>query len=346
MKKPTLTLILFLFASSLFSQSIAELYKKVNPSVVTILTESKVLGEEYQTATDEGIGSGVLISDVGEILTASHVVNDAEKITVRFLNGEEIPAKVLRSAPMPDLALIKLSWMPKAYAIAKLGDSEKVVVGEKVLIVGAPYGLEHSLSVGYISGRKEQKVKTSGFILNEFFQTDASINQGNSGGPMFDLNGEVIGISSYIITESGGFQGLGFAATVNLAKKVVIDANRRWTGINGYFLDEKTAWMLNAPIRGGLLVESVVRFSPAYFAGIKGGFQKIILGGEDMILGGDIIISVNDFALTGETFEQINKLTSESIDGKRDGLLNQKTFTLKVLRGGKIEELTLNFTEE
>lgn len=345
MKKPVITIFLNLFLFTVHSQSIAELYKRVNPSVVTILTESKVLKEDHEMATDEGIGSGVIISGDGEILTAAHVVNDAEKITVRFFNGEEIPAKVIRSAPMADLALIVLSWMPKKYTVAQLGDSDKVSVGEQIIIVGAPYGLEHSLSVGHISGRKEQKTRTSGFTLNEFFQTDASINQGNSGGPMFNLKGEVIGISSYIITESGGFQGLGFAATTNLAKKVVVDGNRRWTGINGFFLDDKTAWILNVPIRGGLLVESVVRFSPAYYAGLKGGFEKTVLDRQDIILGGDVIVSVNGLPLTRKAFEQLNQVISQTTEEAHGRFLNQKSFKLKILRGGKIEELTLEFKE-
>ncbi|MDD7886932.1 S1C family serine protease [Flavivirga sp. 57AJ16] len=345
MKKPIILIFLNLIAFNLYSQNIAELYKKVDASVVTILTESKVLKEDHQMANDQGIGSGVLISGGGEILTAAHVVNDAEKITVRFLNGEEIPAKVIRSAPMPDLALIKLIWMPKEYTIASLGNSDETVIGEQVIVVGAPYGFEHSLSVGYISGKKDQKVRTSGFILNEFFQTDASINQGNSGGPMFNLKGEVIGISSYIISESGGFQGIGFAATVNLAKKVVVDVNRRWTGINGYFLDEKAAWILNVPINGGLLVESVVQFSPAYYAGLKEGFEKVIVGGQDMIVGGDIIISVNDFPLTVKAFKQLSEVSSETLNSKQESFFNQKLFKLQVLRGGKIKELTLKFKE-
>jgi len=322
------------------AQNISTLYKEVNQSVVTILTETKVLKEGHQVSTDEGIGSGVLISEEGEILTAAHVVNNAEKITVKFLNGEEILAKVIRSAPVADIALIKLSWMPKEFKVAEVGDSDEVSVGQQIIVVGAPYGLEHSLSVGYISGRKEQKGRTSGFTINEFFQTDASINQGNSGGPMFNLNGEVIGISSYIITESGGFQGLGFAATSNLAKKLVIDGNRRWTGINGYFLSKGMAWILNVPFNGGLLVESVVRFSPADFAGLRGGITKANIEGNDVILGGDIILSVNDIPLTQETAERLNGASDQDNEW-----FNQKTYKLKVLRGGNVEEITLEFKD-
>lgn len=324
------------------AQSMAELYKKVNPAVVTVLTESKVITEDHQMATDDGIGSGVLISDTGEILTAAHIVNDAEKIKVKFANGEEIPAKTIKSAPIPDLALIKLSWMPKQYKVAAIGDSDRVSIGDQIIILGAPYGLENSLSVGHISGKKTRQVRTSGFVLSEFFQTDASINQGNSGGPMFNMNGEVIGISSYIITESGGFQGLGFAATSNLAKKLVIDGKRRWTGINGYLLNARQAGLLNVPIEGGLLVESVVNFSPAYYAGLQGGEERISLDGDRLIIGGDIILAINDFSLTRRAFGELQELFQEiSI---RDAQ-QQNSFTLKILRGGKVETLDFKFKE-
>ena len=323
------------------AQEIASLYKQVNKAVVTIITESKFLNDNQQLVSDESIGSGVLISEQGEILTAAHVVDNAENITVKFINGEEIRAKVVKSAPIADVALLKLYWMPKEYEVARIGNSDHVSVGEQIVILGAPYGIEHSLSVGYISGKRKQKTRTSGFVINEHFQTDAAINQGNSGGPMFNLQGEVIGISSYIITESGGFQGLGFAATSNLAKKLVIDGNRRWTGISGFILDEKLAWILNVPINGGILVESVVRFSPADFAGIKGGFENLDINGERLIAGGDIILSVNGFALTKASFE---KLDSDSLN--TSNFFNQNTFVLKIWRGGKVEEVKINFKEQ
>ncbi|WP_308992708.1 trypsin-like peptidase domain-containing protein [Mariniflexile litorale] len=322
------------------AQEIASLYKQVNKSVVTIVTEFKTLNDNHQLISDESIGSGVMISNKGEILTAAHVVNNAETITVKFLDGEEILAKVIKSAPVADIALLKLSWMPKTYEIAKIGDSDNVSVGEQIVVLGAPYGIEHSLSVGYISGKRKQEARTSGFVLNEYFQTDASINKGNSGGPMFNLQGEVIGISSYIITESGGFQGLGFAATSNLAKKLVIDGNRRWTGINGFILDEKLAWMLNVPINGGILVESVVRFSPADFAGVKGGFENIDIEGERLIAGGDIILSVNGFPLTKASFENLD---SDRLN--KSNFFNQNIFVLKIWRGGKVEEVKIKFKD-
>lgn len=322
------------------AQEITSLCKQVNKSVVTITTESKLLNDNQQLVNDESIGSGVLISNDGEILTAAHVVNKADNIIVKFLNGEEIRAKVIKSAPVADLALLKLYWMPKEYEVARIGNSDNVSVGEQIVVLGAPYGIEHSLSVGYISGRHKQKTRTSGFVINEHFQTDASINQGNSGGPMFNLQGEVIGISSYIITESGGFQGLGFAATSNLAKKLVIDGNRRWTGISGFILDEKLAWILNVPINGGILVESVVKFSPADFAGIKGGFGNIDIDGERLIAGGDIILSVNGFPLTKESLENLDR---DSLN--KSNFFEQNIFVLKIWRGGKVEEVKIKFKD-
>ena len=338
MKKYLTLIVLALLSSNAIAQNISNIYNKVNASVVTILTESKNIQMNFETTTESGLGSGVLISKEGEILTAAHVVNNAEKITVKFTTGEEIPAKVVRSISIADIALIKLSWMPDEFTVAKIGDSEKTNIGEKIMIIGAPYGLGNSLSVGYISGKHTNQKRTSGFALNEYFQTDASINHGNSGGPMFNLNAEVIGISSYIISESGGFQGLGFVVTSNLAKKLVIDGHTKWTGINGYLIDKVTAWILNVPLNGGLLVESVVQFSPAYFAGIKGGFQKVNLNGKDVILGGDIILEVNDIPLTQEVFEQL----SGTIEDKNN-FLTKNNYKLKILRGGKIEEVKINF---
>ena len=332
MQKITLILSLILTLLPTYrvlGQEIANLYKNVKPSVVTILTQSRSLNNNYQTTIDSGLGSGVLISNSGEILTAAHVVNNAETIEVKFLNGDIIPAKVVRSAPTADIAIIKISLMPKTYKVANLGDSDTVAIGEKIIVVGAPFGLEHSLSVGYISQKAEKKNQTSGFVINEYFQTDASINQGNSGGPMFNLNGNIIGISSYIITKSGGFEGLGFAVTSNLAQQLVVDGNRKWTGIQGYLLDERTAAMLNVPGSAGILIESVVKYSPADMAGLKGGFQNIMINNETIIAGGDIILSINGFPISK---------TLKDLD-----FLNTNTYELEILRKGKIEAITIQF---
>lgn len=144
---------------SVLGQEIADLYKSVKPAVVAILTQSKSLNSNYQTAIDSGLGSGVLISNSGDILTAAHVVSNAETMEVKFLNGDIIPAKVVRSAPTADIATIKVSWMPKDYKVVNLGNSDTVAIGENIIVVGAPFGLKHSLFVGYIGQNHRKKIK-------------------------------------------------------------------------------------------------------------------------------------------------------------------------------------------
>ena len=205
------------------AQDLSELYKKVLPSVVKIYTKENINYPSIgYVATSGGLGSGVLIDEEGIILTASHVVQMANSIIVEFDNGEQVPANVISSVTAADVALLKLAWKVKNPVI-KLGDSDKMDVGNEIMMVGAPFGLDFSMSMGYISGRRVMKKFTNGTKFIEFFQTDAAINPGNSGGPMFNMKGEVIGIASYILSKSGGFEGLGFAATSNICQTLLLD---------------------------------------------------------------------------------------------------------------------------
>ncbi len=180
---------------------------------------------------------------------------------------------------------------------------------------------------------------TSGFIQAEFFQTDAAINHGNSGGPMFNSKGEVVGIVSSILSESGGFEGIGFAATSNVTKKLVVDDNSLYTGLDGYILDGAMAHLLNVPQKGGLLVQRVVPLSPADFAGLKGGMVSMNINEEEVILGGDIILSVNKIKLDSmDVFEEVIMAVQNSKNEKIP-------LELEVLRGGKIEKLTIQLNK-
>ena len=315
------------------------IYEKVNDAVVEVISNSKDRTNPGYTVFEEGLGSGVIISPEGLILTAAHVVQTAEQLKIRLTSGKEVPAKVIRLAKEADVALLELAWVPDNLTIASLADSDKVKIGERICIVGAPYGLSHSLSVGHISGRHAEINTTSGFIRAEFFQTDASINHGNSGGPMFNSKGEVVGIVSSILTESGGFEGIGFAATSNVTTKLVVDENSLYTGLDGFLLDEAMAYLLNVPQKGGLLVQRVVPLSPADFAGLNGGDTAVMLNGENLVLGGDVILSVNTIKITSpdvleEVVRSIHKYKS-----------NQAPLVLEVLRGGKIENLTINLNK-
>lgn len=339
MKHIILTVIISI-PNLLMSQSLSDLYKKVSPSVVVIQTEEGVEGLDGRVSYQGSQGSGVLISSQGEILTAAHVVSNAEHITVIFHDGKKFPAKVVRLASVADVALIKLIYFENHYPIAELGNSDLVDVGDDVFVIGAPFGLEHSLSKGIISGKSVEKTRMEGFTFAEFFQTDAAINHGNSGGPMFNRKGAVIGLVSSIISESGGFDGIGFAATINVTKKLVVDSyRRRWTGINGVLVDKELARLLNVPQQGGILIQSVVALSPAFMADLKGGNVPFDRGDEEIMIGGDIILEVNDIPIVSEQniisfFKSISLMSEEE----------RRAFKLKILRAGKVREIMLRFS--
>lgn len=329
------TIIAVLLSTGLEAQTVSELYKQVEPSVVVIYTQEQVpvKGLEQQMATSEGVGSGVLLSEEGDILTASHVVHNAEHIVVGFPDGVKVTARISGSVIGADLAHLKLDWMPEGRTIARLGNSDNAEIGDQVFIIGAPYGIERSLSVGHVSGRHFREGVTTGLERIEFLQTDAAINRGNSGGPMFNMNGEVIGIVSYILSESGGFQGLGFVVASNVARELLIEKKAFWTGFEGIFLFGEMAAVFNLPQQGGMLVQRVVKGSPAMEMGLRGGFIMSEIRGEEVLLGGDIILAVNGIRFTDLT----------SVTRIRENLISLgegSIVTLEVLRAGKTFELS------
>src|SRR5438034_2539483 len=230
-------------------QALSDVFKRVNPAVVEIHTKETDVarGGIAQQVSVAGLGSGVLISLDGKVLTAAHVVQTADAIEVEFLTGEKLKARVVSSEPSADVALLQLEKPPKSPFVARLGDSDAVEVGESVFVVGAPLGVSHTLTVGYISARRKPNATFSGMSRAEFFQTDAAINQGNSGGPMFNMQGEVIGIVSYIISKSGGFEGLGFVVSSNMARQLMLEKRPFWTGVTWFRISGELAEYLNLP---------------------------------------------------------------------------------------------------
>jgi len=207
MKKLALITVISLMALQTKAQDLADLFDANKSSVVTIHVAEELntgMGDPRTFTSSLGLGSGVLIRD-NIILTAAHVVANAEAIMVQFYDGETIPAETYRISRVADIAVIKLNKPPGNPQVAVLGNSDETRIGTEVFVIGAPMGLPNSLSTGVISGRHAENKTTSDGKMLEFFQTDAAINTGNSGGPMFNYQGEVIGIVSSILTRSGRF---------------------------------------------------------------------------------------------------------------------------------------------
>lgn len=330
--------VLFLAAllpSTARAQAVGQVFQRANPSVVTIrTTEREIAGTEPGQFTGvAGLGSGVLISADGKIMTAAHVVQLADKITVEFLSGETVGAQVVASEPDADVALLRLASVPAGAVPARLGDSDRARIGDQVLIIGAPYGIGHSLSVGYVSARHKPNTIFGAMAAAEFLQTDAAINQGNSGGPMFNMQAEVIGVVSHIISKSGGFEGLGSVVSSNMARKLLLEQRSFWSGTAGFVLSSELAKVFNLPQPVGLLVQRIAKNPPAEGIGLRPGTMQATIGGQTLTVGGDIILEVEGIRIENqESYTRIQ----ERLSRKRAG----ETIALKVLREGRIIELS------
>lgn len=318
--------------SPALAQSLPDTVERVKPAVVTVLTvtQSYSRGKPNYAKSQ---GSGVIISEDGLVLTAAHVVQISEAVAVRMSDGTSIPADVVGTAPHADVALLQLSELPQGMAVAKLGDSSKTRIGEEVFVLGAPYGMEHTLTVGHVSALHKSELFSTQFAPLETIQTDAAINQGNSGGPLFNLAGEVIGIVSYILSQSGGFEGLGFAVSSNTAKALLLDAHTIWLGVDFLLIKDEMAKALNIGQEVGLLVQRVSGNSLASRLGLKGGIIPVKIGDQKLFLGGDVVLEIMGIAVS-EDLEQMLEVRDiiAHLDAGDD-------ITMKVMRNGKIENL-------
>jgi S1-C subfamily serine protease len=332
---PAVLTLLALAWSPLRAQTVSEVFKRVKDSVVVVRTtqKEKMPWAGGESVSIPGVGSGVLIDAEGLVLTAAHVVQIAESIEVEFTNGQTLAAKVLSSAPFADVSLLRLEKIPSDPVVARMGDSDAVQVGEQIFIVGAPLGITHTLSVGHLSARREGSVTYSNLLQAELLQTDAAINQGNSGGPMFNMNGEVVGIVSHMISQTGGYQGLGFVITSNLTRRLVLEGRTPWSGLEGFLLVGELAKVFNLPQNSGILVQRVAEKSPAAAAGLKGGDLEAVIAGQQLLLGGDVILGLENIRLSDRDGRmKIQNILTSLVPGE--------AVTLTVLRGGRQVELS------
>ena len=295
--------------------SFADLAEELSPAVVNISTATVVkerssdlgrqnpfgdrspfrdfFGDEFfrrffdgpkQPRTQRSLGSGFIINEGGYIITNNHVVDGADEIVVILKGGDEYPAKVIGKDKKTDLALIKIE--PKnGLPITKLGDSDKSRVGDWVLAIGNPFGLGHTVTAGIISAKGRE---LGAGPYDDFIQTDTAINPGSSGGPLFDMAGNVIGINSAIYTRSGGYQGVGFSIPINLAKNIITQlkgegtVTRAWLGVLIQRITPELQESLDLKTRRGALVADVVENGPAAKAGIKRGDVVISFNSQDV----------------------------------------------------------------
>jgi serine protease Do len=311
------------------------LVARLEDSAVLVKVEGRQIahaGGEISLQPSGGLGTGVVLSRDGLVMTAAHVVADAEQIMVGLRNGTERAAQVIFADEGADVALLRMESPPGDLVPARLGDSDRVRKGETVYVIGNPVGIESSLSVGVVSGRHKTSHLLGGAAEAEFIQTDAAMNAGNSGGPMFNSRGEVIAVAQRIVTGTGGSEGLGFGLAINAVKKILQMDPCIWLGFSGVPLPASWTSALNVPGRDPLLVEHVTPGSPADKGGLRGGTLPVQVGKGHLVLGGDVVLKI-DGRLPLEWVRATPQI------GRKPG--ERHDVRLTVLRDGQIQELVL-----
>ncbi|HEX3390991.1 MAG TPA: trypsin-like peptidase domain-containing protein [Solirubrobacteraceae bacterium] len=327
-----------------------QIYERTAPGVAYVTStivrqsESPFGFGEGQTQQGTATGSGFVINKDGTILTNYHVVENAVKVTVSFEHGKAVEAKVIGKDPSNDLAVLRIPTEGVTLHPLTLGDSSKAQVGDPVLAIGNPFGLERTLTTGVVSALQRQITSPNGFTISNVIQTDAPINPGNSGGPLLNGAGEVIGINSQIETggSGGGSVGIGFAVPIDTAERELSQLEKGGT-VRGAYLGVSTLSVdgslsaLNLPVKSGALVETVEAGTPAAKAGIRGGNLEAQTSGGKVAVGGDIIVKVD-----GKTISSAEDLTN-LIGSKKPG----ETISVEVLRAtgtGSYEHKTIKVT--
>jgi len=328
-------------AFSADEQNNIDIYKAARDATVNITSKTYVQDWFMRVFPQEGTGSGFIINPDGQILTNNHVVQGASQLTVKLADQKEYKAKVLGRDPRSDLALVKID-APRKLPALHLGESDNLVVGQKVLAIGNPFGFQGTLTTGIVSSLDRSiQTEDSQAPLEGMIQTDAAINPGNSGGPLLDSHGNVIGINTAIYGQ--GNIGIGFAMPINRAKTMLDEFQKSGKisqpaplGIKTLYVAGDLADELHLPSSGGLLIQSVEDGSAADEAGLRGPTQRVIVGGRYQIyVGGDFISAIDGQPVTGtETMQR-------AMSHKRGG----DTLELTVIRNGKSLTVKVHLAE-
>ena len=324
--------------------SLAEVYRQSEGGVVQVAVTDVVQSENPffrvpQQEQQRGLGSGFVIDKAGHVVTNFHVIEGADEVEVSFSNGEEMSADIVGSDPSTDIAVLKVAANSGALRVLKLGNSDQLEVGDEVVAIGNPLGFERTMTAGIVSalGRVIDSPDPR-FAIDEVIQTDAPINSGNSGGPLLDAGGRVVGVNTQIATAgSPGNIGIGFAVPINTVRDVaaqLIDTGRvehAYLGVEAQEIDEDIADTFNFPVDQGLLITDVIEGSPADRAGLRGGMEERTVDGTTWVLGGDIVVEADGTRL--RTFDELREL----IEGKDPG----DELTLVINRDGDERTVTV-----
>ncbi len=316
-------------------------YDKAADGVVNVTSTAIQMDFFFNAFPTQGSGSGSIIHAKGYILTNHHVVADAQKLEVTLADGSKWPAKLIGSDPDNDLAVIKIDASKEKLKVIPMGDSRNLKIGQKVLAIGNPFGLQRTLTTGIISSLGRTIRSEAGTLIEDVIQTDAAINPGNSGGPLLNSDGEIIGINSAILSPSGGSVGIGFAIPVNTAKRVVPDLLSKgyvtypWIGATIQSLIPEIAKYRKLKIERGAMIAEVVKGGPADKAGLKGGNQKIQVGNMIVLVGGDVVVKADQHDV--KTNDELIHYIRERKPG--DAIL------LKVYRNGNFVDVKVTLGE-
>jgi S1-C subfamily serine protease len=336
------------FASSSKRLTIHEIYARAAPGVVQVTATRRVavqtdpfldpFGFGGSTAeTEEALGSGFVIDKAGHIVTNYHVVQGAQQVHVSFSNNEQLAARVVGRDPSTDVAVLQVSVQSRALMPLELGDSNRVRVGDAVVAIGNPLGEDRSVTSGIVSARQRRIVAPNGAPIENVIQTDAALNHGNSGGPLLDALGKVIGVNSQIQTANGsdGNIGIGFAIPINTVKDVAAQliakgvVEHPFVGINARAITPRVATLFRLPVKQGLLVSSVCHNSGAAAAGVHAATQEVTLAGVTWPLGGDIIVKADGVRVA--SVDQLRTIVGSKKPGDSVELeLDRKSSTVDV----------------
>ena len=316
--------------------SLVEIFEKSESGVV------RVNVQRDDSTGSNGVGSGFVFDKKGHIITNAHVINDAKKVIVTFLDGRSYNADVIGFDEFTDIGVIKVNADLTLLHPLTLGDSSNLKVGEQIAAIGNPFGLSGSMTSGIVSQLGRLLPSGHGYSIPDVIQTDAAINPGNSGGPLLNMRGEIVGINTAIQSTTGEFTGVGFAVPSKTIAKIVPslitngEYNHPWIGISGRDIDPDLAKVLNLNDAVGFLVITVVPDSPAEKAGIHGSDETVTIDGINYPKGGDIILAVDGI--------EVRKIDDILIYLQRAKSVGDE-MNLEVLRDGRTTNITITLQE-